>query len=243
MKIFIDSANLKDIESALQRGFVRGITTNPSLLAKEPKAKFEDHIGKVIDLIKKYQPGISLSVEVFSTEPEKILDQAKHFIKTFQYPELAIKVQIGWNELATIRQLAAEGIQVNCTCCMSISQAVMAAAAGAHFVSLFWGRIRDGGGEKYADIRKMYLQEGRLEEGDCDPVYIVQETRKIFDVSYPNAEIIVGSLRSVTDFTQAAKAGAHIVTVPPKFFVPMTQHFKTDEVVRQFLQDFAAWVQ
>jgi transaldolase len=126
---------------------------------------------------------------------------------------------------------------------MSIPQAIMAAAAGAHFVSLFWARIRDGGTAKHDGIRKTFLTEGRLEEKDFDPAHVVQETRKIFDAAYPDTEIIAGSLRSVADFTNAAKAGAHIVTVPPKFFVPMTQHFKTDEVVAQFLNDFAAWLQ
>lgn len=243
MKIFIDSANLQDIEEALKRGFARGITTNPSLLSKEPKAKFEEHIGNVLDLIHKYQPGISLSVEVFSREPEKILEQARRFVKTFDYPALAIKVQIGWNELAVIKALAAEGIRVNCTCAMSISQAVMAAAAGAHFVSLFWGRIRDGGTAKYEDVSKTFLTDGRLEEEDFDPAHVVRETRKIFDLAYPDAEIIAGSMRTVTDVTNAARAGAHIVTVPPKFFVPMTQHYKTDEVVEQFLSNFATWLQ
>jgi len=243
MKIFIDSANLQDIEEALKRGFVRGITTNPSLLAKEPKTKFEEHIGKIITLIQNYQPGISLSVEVFSREPQKILEQAKRFVKTFKYPELAIKVQIGWDELGVIRTLSTEGIKVNCTCAMSISQAIMAAAAGAHFVSLFWGRIRDGGSAKHDGIRKTFLADGRLEEQDFDPAYVVRETRKIFDVAYPDTAIIAGSLRSISDFTNAAKAGAHVVTVPPKFFVPMTQHFKTDEVVTQFLNDFSSWVQ
>ena len=242
MKIFIDSANLQEIEDALRRGFVRGVTTNPSLMAKEPKAKFEEHIGKIIELIKKHQPGISLSVEVFSTDPKEILAQAKHFVKTFHYPELAIKVQVGWNELGVIKDLAAEGIKVNCTCAMSISQAVMAAAAGAKFVSLFWGRIRDGADAKYLKQKKEYLDAGRVREIDFTPSYVVQETRKLFDASYPDTEIIAGSMRSVLDVLDAGMAGAHIVTTPPKFFVPMTQHFKTDEVVQQFLADFAGWL-
>ena len=149
MKIFIDSANLQDIEDTLQRGFVRGVTTNPSLLSKEPKVEFEEHIGKIVGLLNKYQPGVSLSVEVFSTDPKDILSQARHFAKIFRYPALAIKVQAGWEELAIVRALSSEGIQVNCTCNMSIPQAVMAAAAGARYVSLFWGRIRDGGGSAY----------------------------------------------------------------------------------------------
>ncbi|MEK7137537.1 MAG: transaldolase family protein [Patescibacteria group bacterium] len=242
MKIFIDSANLLDIEEALKRGFARGVTTNPSLLAKEPKATFEEHIGKILALVQKYQPGIPVSVEVFSRDPKEILAQAKRFVKEFKYPELAIKVQVGWNELAIIKELAAEGIKVNCTCAMSVSQAVMAAAAGARFVSLFWARIRDGAAEKYATVRKNYVAEGRLVDADFDPAAIIRETRRIFDASYPEAAIIAGSMRSVTDVVDAGKAGAHIVTVPPKFFVPMTEHFKTDEVVAQFLNDFAEWL-
>lgn len=242
MKIFVDSANLQDIEESLQRGFIRGVTTNPSLLAKEPKARFEEHVGKIVDLIKKYQPGASLSVEVFSTDPATILEQARHFLTTFQYSELAIKVQVGWEEFAVIRALAAEGIAVNCTCCMSIPQAVLAAAAGARYVSLFWGRIREGGGAAHAESRKASLEEKRLTEADFDPAHVVSAVRALFDASFPQSEIIVGSIRSVVDVTDAMRAGAHIVTVPPKFFRPMVAHFKTDEVVQQFLRDFSSWL-
>ncbi len=243
MKLFIDSANLQEIEEALKGGFVRGVTTNPSLLSKEPKAKFEEHIGKILDLINKHQPGISLSVEVFSTDPKEILSQAKGFVKTFGYDNLAIKVQIGLQELAIIRELKAEGIQVNCTCCMTVAQAVMAAAAGSRYVSLFWGRIRDGG-TKHPEQKKAYIEEGRVEEADFDPAHTVAESRTLLDMSYgeDNVEIIAGSMRTVADIVNAGRAGAHIVTVPPKFFLPMTQHYKTDEVVGQFLKDFAGWL-
>ena len=243
MKIFIDSANLQDIESALKRGFIRGITTNPSLLAKEPKTAFEAHIGKIIALVKEYQPGISLSVEVFSRDPKEILEQALRFYDKFDYEELAIKVQIGFDELEIIHRLAREGIKVNCTACMTIKQAVMAAAAGARFVSLFWGRIRDGGlhDEKNKSMRDAFLARhpGALEEQDYDPHYVVRSTRSALDREYPNVKIIAGSMRTAADVKNAGLAGAHIITVPPKFFPAMAEHFKTDEVVNQFLTDFA----
>lgn len=242
MKIFIDTANLGDIEEALKRGFIRGVTTNPSLLAKEPKAKFEEHIGKIVDLIQKYQPGISLSVEVFSRDPKEILAQAKHFIKTFKYNQLAIKVQIGWDELAVICELRKEGIDVNCTCNMTVTQAVLAASAGARYVSLFWGRIRDGALPKHAKEIEEALKIGQLEKQDFDPFYAVQATRKFFDLEYPDAEIIAGSMRGAVDVKHAGLAGAHIVTVPPKFFPQMVSHFKTDEVVKQFFSDFSEWL-
>src|SRR3989344_3762130 len=185
MKIFIDTANLQEIESALKRGFIRGITTNPSLLAKEPKTAFETHIGKIVKLIKEYQPGISFSVEVFSRDPKEILEQALRFYDAFDYPDLAIKVQIGWDELEIINRLSREGVKVNCTACMSIKQAVMAAAAGARFVSLFWARIRDGGldDEKKKAKRDGFLARhpGALEQKDFDPNYVVSQTRCALD--------------------------------------------------------------
>ena len=243
MKIFIDSANLLEIEEGLKRGFAKGITTNPSLLAKEPKSSFEGHVGKIINLINNYQPGIHLSVEVFSNDPKEILEQAQRFVKTFSYPQISIKVQVGWNELETIKKLSDAGISVNCTACMSVTQAVMAAHAGAKYVSLFWGRIRDGGnGHTFEKERMEALEKGVLDKNDFDPHVVVKTTREIFDRDNIQSEIIVGSMRSVCDVRDAGIAGAHIITVPPKFFKDMSSHFKTDEVVTQFLSDFKEWI-
>src|SRR3989344_7222820 len=242
MKLFVDTANLTDIESAFRRGFVEGVTTNPSLLAKEPKTKFELHIGEIVNLIRKYKDGAHLSVEVFSNDPDEILRQAKNFIKVFNYPSLSIKIQIGWNELEVIHRLAKEGIAVNCTACMTVSQAVMAAQAGARYVSLFWGRIRDAGKEeKFPSEREKLLTEGVLDKDDFDPGKIVSQTRELLDKLNLPTEIIVGSIRKVTNIRDAHASGAHIVTVPPKFFKPMVSHYKTDEVVEIFLKDFQAW--
>lgn len=243
MKIFIDSANLTDIEEGLKRGFAQGITTNPSLLAKEPKSSFENHINKIIDLINKYQPGIHLSVEVFSRDPEEIVRQAKQFVQQFAYPSISIKVQVGWNELETIKKLSAMGISVNCTACMAATQAVMAAQAGARYVSLFWGRIRDGGtDEDVAEARHNAKTRKTLDDKDFDPAFVVRTARQWLDQINSPSEIIVGSIRSVIDVREAGLAGAHIVTVPPKFFPDMMQHFKTDQVINQFLTDFQQWL-
>lgn len=260
MKIFIDSANLQEIENALKRGFVRGITTNPSILSKEPKGAFKEHIKKIVDLIKQYRPDTHLSVEVFSRNTDEIVRQAHDFVESFAHPHLSVKVQVGWDELEAIRRLSQEGISVNCTCCMTTNQAVMAAAAGAKYVSLFWGRIRDMGsieeklkdpalsGEKrtilvsHARMKQEYLQRGVMEERQFDPAYAVQNTREILDRWYPGVEIIAGSMRSASDVKNAGLSGAHIVTVPPKFFPDMISHFKTDEVVQDFLNDFEKWM-
>ncbi|MEK7646889.1 MAG: transaldolase family protein [Patescibacteria group bacterium] len=244
MKLFVDTARLPDIEAALKRGFVRGVTTNPSLLAKEPKGNFNAHVGKILDLINKYQPSAHLSVEVFSKDPQEILKQARNFKETFKHPQLSIKIPVGWDELEVIRELSQNGFSVNCTCNMSVSQALMAAAAGASYVSLFWGRIGDGGMHpNWTEAKSALIKKGAMKEGDFDPPHVVRTVRSMLDDSYPDAQIIVGSIRHGTDVIEAGMAGAHIVTVPPKFFPNMISHFKTDEVVGQFLKDFEKWLE
>ena len=243
MKLFIDTANLGDIERAFERGIVRGVTTNPSLLAKEPKVEFEKHISKIVDLIKKYDSKAHLSVEVFSQDGKEILRQARRFKKVFKLPSLSVKVQIGWDELEIIHRLSEEGVSVNCTACMTVSQAILAAQAGAKFVSLFWGRIRDGNKDnKFKAQYEQSIKDRVLSEEDFDPASVVKKTREIIDRQKIKSEIIVGSIRGVKDIIDAGVAGAHVVTAPSKFFPVMASHFKTTEVVNQFLSDFAGWL-
>ena len=221
MKIFIDSANLQDIEESLKRGFPRGITTNPSILAKEPKGDFKKHIEKIIGLLRKYHYEIPLSVEVFTNNAEEMVKQGEDFVKSFDYPLVNVKVPIGWDGLEAIHELRKRDIKVNCTCCMSYNQAIMATLAGANFVSLFYGRIRDVGYDAFS---------------------IVQKVRQTLKEWNSPAEIIVGSIRHICDVNEALQAGADIVTVPPKFFQQMVSHPKTDEAVNQFLNDFKNWI-
>ncbi len=222
MKIFIDSANLEEIEESLKRGFPAGITTNPSILAKEKKCDFRDHIRKIIDLVQKYGYNIPLSVEVFSADPNEMVRQAEEFVSHFgDYPGLNVKVPIGWDEMGVIYELKKRGIKVNCTCCMSFNQAIMAARAGADFVSLFYGRIRDTGYDAFS---------------------VVQQVHAVFSEWNFPSQIIVGSIRHICDINEALQAGADIITVPPKFFKQMVVHPKTDEAVNQFLTDFQSWL-
>lgn len=222
MKIFLDTANLQDIEDGLQRGFPCGITTNPSILSKEKKTDFHGHIQKIIDLLDKYGYDIPLSVEVFSADPKEMIVQAEQFVKSFgHYSNLNVKVPIGWNELGVIRELRLRGVKVNCTACMTCTQAVMAALAGANYVSLFYGRIRDG--------------------GDA-PEAVVRQVHALFKEWKMPSEIIVGSIRQISDIVEALQAGADIITVQPKFFKQMVSHPKTDEVVNQFITDFKNWL-
>ncbi|HVB79046.1 MAG TPA: transaldolase family protein [Candidatus Binataceae bacterium] len=221
MKIFVDSANPGEIEESLRRGFAAGITTNPSLMSKEERTDFRDHIRRIVKLLGRYDVKIPLSIEVFSSNPKEMVRQAKEFASEFgDYPGLNIKVPIGWNELTVISELKNRGIRVNCTCCMSVNQALMGAAAGADFVSLFYGRIRDIG---------------------YDASSVVANVHRLFKEGSVAAQIIVGSIRHIHDINEAFLAGADIVTVPPKFFQQMVSHPKTDEAVNQFLDDFKRW--
>ena len=161
-----------------------------------------------------------LSVEVFAEDPAEMLDQALKFVSAFRYPMLSVKVPIGWGELKVIAELRKRDITVNCTCCMSFNQAYMAALAGANFVSIFYGRIKDIG---------------------YDARSVVEQTARAFRDGGVRSEIIVGSIRHIADVNEALGAGAHIVTVPPKFFPQLTQHPKTTEAVEQFLGDFRKW--
>ncbi len=184
-----------------------------------------------------------LSIEVFSKDPEEMFKQAQGFIKKFKYPQMSIKVQVGWNELETIKRLSDMGISVNCTACMTVSQAMLAARAGAKYVSLFSGRIRDGATDALAvKERTLALEKKIIDQKDFNPVFVVESVRKLLDESKLKSEIIVGSIRSVTDIRDLALAGAHIITIPPKFFPDMASHFKTDQVVEQFLNDFKGWL-
>jgi transaldolase len=211
------------LENCLKRGFPSGVTTNPSILSKEQKRDFRLHIKDIIALLKKHNYDIPLSVEVFTDDPDEMIRQAEEFLETFgHYKNLNIKVPIGWNELEVIHKLRRRNIKVNCTCCMSYNQAIMAARAGANYVSLFWGRIRDIG---------------------YDAGSIVRQVHQTFREWGASSEIIVGSIRHIVDVNEALQAGADILTVPPKFFPQLCAHPKTDEAVNQFVTDFRKWQQ
>jgi transaldolase len=221
MKFFVDTANLHELEECLRRGFPAGVTTNPAILSKEQRRDFRHHINDMIALLLQYQSAIPLSVEVFTADHKLMLPQAEEFLSHFgHYPNLNIKVPVGWNELAVIAELRRRGIRVNCTCCMSYNQAVLAAQAGANYVSLFWGRIRDIGYDAGAVVRQVHRT---LRQWNCP------------------SEIIVGSIRHIADVNEALQAGADILTVPPKFFPQMCGHPKTDEAVQQFIAEFQKW--
>ena len=224
MKLFLDTANLADIETALQKGFITGITTNPSLMAKEPKGNYIDHMKKIVGLINQYNSNdISLSVEVFAQDKEDIIIQAEELVSEIQYENLSIKVPIGWEELEAIYKLSLQGISVNCTCIFSEAQCMLATNAGARYISIFGNRVKE--------LRGSFTQA-------------VGATRKWWDMNNStDTEIIMGSIRSGIDIVDAQLAGAHIVTAGLPHYIKMSEHPGTTASVNQFMTDFKGWLE
>lgn len=219
MKLFVDSANLKEIEDCLKRGIVKGVTTNPTLIAKEKHLDLYKHTESIINLLQRYNQRVPLSVELTTLNVPDMIQQGILLHSYFRsYKELVIKVPIGWTELEVITTLNASGVVINCTACMTYSQAVMAANAGASYVSLFWNRIKDAG---------------------VDPFEVVMSVHQTFKERNCPAQIIVGSIRQPRDVTEAWQAGADIVTVPVRFMIDLCSHPKTTEVIAEFMA--AAW--
>jgi transaldolase len=222
-KLYIDTANLEDIKRINSLGVIQGVTTNPSLIAKEPKQNFDKLIKDIADYCSK--ENLSLSVEVFATEPDQMINQARDIAKSHKdlvdASLLKIKIPIGLNELKVINQLTNEGIMVNCTCCFTEQQMQLAAMSGARYVSLFYSRLRDSSG---------------------NPEEVLRRTRRFIDENDLFCEIIAGSIRSQGDVSSAWYEGCDIVTCSPAIIESMTSHPKTDASVAGFLKDFNSWV-
>jgi len=218
MKLFLDTADLKEIEKWLALGLIEGVTTNPTLLKRAGFKNPEEAWKKIIELKSRYtEKPISLSAEVFCDEAERMLEQARSFVAKLAYAGLAIKIPIlgtdGTDRLSVIRSLSEEGIAVNCTGCVTWIQTCAAAVAGARFVSLLYRRSIDA---------------------KLNGLIMIRRTREFLDSRNLKAEIIVGSIREANDVFDAFEAGAHIVTVPPKF---MLFHQKSVDTQIQFLTD------
>lgn len=221
MKLFADTANLEEIEKLLQSGVIQGITTNPSLLSKEPKTDFIKHIQKICDLCAEYNRNLPVSVEVFATEPDRMIEQAVEICSKVKYDNINIKIPVGFEELRVVSELSKKGIRVNCTCCFTDTQLELAALAGAKYVSLFYNRLIDIGGEPLRVLRRVreFIKENNL---DC--------------------EIISGSIRNAYDLSDCWANGSHIVTAGYEIIKKSTCHVKTDESVEGFIKDFQSWI-
>tara|TARA_R100000030_G_scaffold84645_1_gene67782 strand:- start:1706 stop:2371 length:666 start_codon:yes stop_codon:yes gene_type:complete len=220
MKFFIDTANLEHIQETLKKGFVSGVTTNPSLMSKEPKSDFIKHIKKIIEICQWYDD-VPLSVEVFAEKPPEMYSQALEIYDALEYENLNIKIPVGYEELEVVNKLYQKNIDVNVTCCFTEAQLELSALAGARYVSLFYNRLLDFGG---------------------DPIKVLQNVRNNFDENKIKSEIIVGSIRKDRDVVDSWTAGGHIVTAGYNLFPDILQHPMTNYSVEGFLNDFKDWI-
>ena len=214
MEIFIDSASVTEIEKWLNMGVIDGVTTNPSIMFKDGVYDAEAGAKEIAALVSP-RP---VSVEVTTNELDGMIIQAQRFASWA--PNIVIKIpqitQEGIPCYGVIRQLESEGIRVNATAAMSLGQVILAAKAGATYISIFSGRVADEGGNAPEVIRTAveWLERWRYK-----------------------SKIIVGSIRGAIDIQQAAIAGAHIITIPPQFLTKMADHKYTRDTVRQFVAD------
>jgi len=214
MEIFIDSASISEIEKWLKMGIVDGVTTNPSIMLKDGVYNMKTGAKDIAALVNP-RP---VSVEVTTNDLNEMIKQAREFASWAN--NIAVKIpqitQDGIPCYGVINQLENEGIKVNATIAMSLGQVILAAKAGATYISIFAGRVGDEGGDVSQVIRNSvdWLERWK----------------------YKN-KIIIGSIRSVADILQAAVAGAHIITIPPQFLDRMADHKYTRATVEQFVSD------
>lgn len=210
MKFFIDTANISEIEALIPTGFVDGVTTNPSLIAKQG-GDIKEVIKSICDLVKG-----PVSAEVTATDYSTMLEEGRFLASLAK--NIAVKVPLTENGLKTCRDLTDNGIMVNVTLCFSATQAILAAKAGATFVSPFVGRLDDIG---------------------SDGMQLIKDIYKIYD-NYKEfkTQILVASVRNIDHIIESAKIGAHIATIPPKILKELYKHSLTDKGLEGFLNDW-----
>jgi len=209
MKFFIDTANVEEIKQGLEMGMVDGVTTNPSLVAKESKP-FRDILKEICELVDG-----PVSAEVVSLEAEGMVKEARELAAMSD--NIVVKVPMIIEGIKAVKQLTSEGIKTNVTLVFSTAQALLAAKAGATFVSPFVGRLDDislQGMDLISDIMTIYRNYGY------------------------QSEVIVASVRSPMHVSDAALVGADIATIPLKVINQLAKHPLTDNGVKQFLADW-----
>lgn len=209
MKFFLDTANVQEIREMAEIGVISGVTTNPSLIAKEKK-----DIHAVIKEICTIVKG-PVSAEVIATEAPGMLAEARVLAKIAE--NVVVKIPMTLEGLKAASMLSKEGIRTNVTLVFSANQALLAARAGATFVSPFVGRLDD-------------ISE--------DGVHLIKTITDIFAIHDIPTEVIAASIRHPLHVTQVALAGAHIATVPTKVMVSLVSHPLTDAGIRRFLDDW-----
>ena len=211
MRFFIDTADLGEIADLASTGLVDGVTTNPSLIAKAG-GNFLDLIAKICALVDG-----PVSAEVTALDASQMIAEGRKLAKIA--PNVAVKLPLTWDGLKACRALSAEGTLVNVTLCFSANQALLAAKAGAAFISPFIGRLDDIG---------------------IDGMDLISDIRQIYD-NYPalTTEILAASVRTPLHLKQAAEIGADIATIPPGVLRAVVKHPLTDAGLQTFLADWA----
>lgn len=210
MKFFIDTANLDEIKEAGELGLIDGVTTNPSLVSKEGDVDFMEHIAKICEAVEG-----DVSVEVTTTDPEEMLRQGLEYAKIA--PNVVVKCPMTLEGLKTTRKLREQDIKVNVTLCFSASQALLAAKAGATYISPFIGRLDDisqNGMQLIADIVTIYDNYGFA------------------------TEVLAASIRHPMHIVEAALIGADVATMPLKVIKQLVKHPLTDKGQEAFLNDW-----
>ncbi|MDR9769231.1 fructose-6-phosphate aldolase [Acetomicrobium sp.] len=214
MKLFLDTANISEIEKGLQWGVISGVTTNPSLVAKEKASSFHEHVKKIADIVKG-----PVSAEVISTKTDDMIKEAR--VLSALDPNIVIKIPMTKEGMSATKKLSEEGVPVNVTLVFSPQQALLAALAGATYVSPFIGRLDDIG-----------------EDG----VGLVYDISKLFLVHDFNTQIIAASIRHPRHVFEVAAAGAHIITLPFKVLEQMFNHPLTNIGIKKFLEDWEVYI-
>jgi transaldolase len=210
MKFFIDTANLKEIREAAELGLIDGVTTNPSLIAKEGGVDFKQHIAAICELVKG-----DVSAEVTSLDVEGMLSEGREYASIA--PNVVVKCPLTADGLKATRRLTDEGTKVNVTLCFSAAQAILAAKAGAAYISPFLGRLDDVG------------QNG---------LALLSEIIEIYQNYDWKTEVLAASIRHPIHIVEAARMGADVATMPFKVIEQLLKHPLTDKGLEQFLADW-----
>lgn len=210
MRIFLDTANIQEIRDAARMGVISGVTTNPSLVAKEGKGDLRDRVLEICSIVQG-----PVSVEAVSLDIEGILGEARRLSRWS--PHVVVKVPITPAGLEATATLSKEGVKTNLTLCFSANQALLAALAGATYVSPFVGRLDDAG---------------------HDGMQVVADAVEILEYYDLSTQLIAASIRHPLHSIAAAKAGAHVATIPYKVLMQMVQHPLTDVGIERFLADW-----
>jgi len=210
MQFFIDTAEIAVLRELAETGLVDGVTTNPSLIAKSGR-NFLETIAEICDFI--HGP---VSAEVAATDTETMLKEGRKLAGIA--PNVVVKVPLTFDGLKAVRAFSEDGIQTNVTLCFSATQALLAAKAGASYISPFVGRLDDHG---------------------ADGIELLHEIRTIYDQYDVDTEILAASLRSTAHVKAAALAGSDCATLPPAVFRDLVKHPLTDRGLEAFISDWA----